>query len=382
MTRDMVASTALKTIYKKFYTGLLGMGAQARAEKLRRPAYYMGYYTALYNGYSEKEAIQYGVNQIGYKHAFYGKGDKQFAANTKAGNYLMQFAQYTWNAWTHWLRLVKEARLQLIKYAPQSSGARRFLDWAKFLSNREIKEAEKTFIEFRDGKRTAVTYRDINIVHMLLNRMALGSIMMQMAAVLMQGRGIANWQDPMIQALYGITESLIKLVDNPDDWDGKEEAKWLIIDGVFFLGAPFKMAMQAPLTEGEDWWRSWLVRGRVQRQEELLKRAINSIFGGDDKRYDSREYPDLFSPEWLIDKTILGMPLLGNIRIGNKKDSFKAKGLFGDEYTVDLPPANRPMKGRRGSRKLMTAKDRLRLLKDPRTYIPFSDFIWPIDLDK
>lgn len=374
-TQSMLAKTLAKGLWSSFIRGKLGVGLQATAEKLRRPAFLMSYYEALDNGYSLEEAIIIAINSVEAKHAFYGPANKQFLSNTKAGSFFMQFAQYSWNSFVRVYKEINESIPQLIRHKSK--------DWNQLnlWANRYIKYKD----EVKTGNITKeISMKDINVAHSLLVRTLIGLSILQASNILVGGRFAANSVDPMIQLVYNGMISLLEFLDSPDDWDGKEQAKYMLRDLLFFIGAPTKTLSNIPFVEpkgDQSFAEAWLMGGRVYGQSKFIQDLVDIYEGTDPDTQMNYSKNSSFTAKVLgnfVASDILGVPMFKPQYIGKDDKSFIGKNILGQRDVVTIS------KNKRSTIKspdnYMYTPDVLRLALDPRTYMPFSDYLFKINL--
>lgn len=336
LNKGALLSLLGRLITKKMYTSKYGgVGLQATAERLRLPAFFIGYNTALQNGYSHKEAITYGINSIELRHAFYGAPYKQYGANTKTGRFLMQFSQYAFNAFTRLYRNMALAIPQILENMP--SGDRTALRKLQFLFKRNIEHWDNEQKKWE--KKTAYGMQETNIIAAQLKRTIIGFTLMQAGTRLFYG--ITNFQDPMIQLAYGILELGAKGAKGEDDLD--DDIAWLITDMLFFVGVPYKLITQ--MVSSEDGAAGIAYKGRVAQQDQFLKRMANTWEEAmnvyeDDYMEGKKTIAD---PFYLVDELALGIKLTGWTGADENRAFYEREGFLLPDQFMELPPSNRPI---------------------------------------
>lgn len=401
---DRVQSSKLlaKFVGTRFFRGPLGLGLQALAEVQRRPAFYIGYRTAIDMGYSREEAIQYGVSAVEYRHAFYGPSYRQFDANTKLGAFLQQYVQYTWNNFSKWLVNIKQALPQFLREW-ERAGARdkNFIQkvWATMFKRSFTNLNEAGTKQLSHGPNSDVNaLEDVNILHRLLAKWTINMMINQAGSRLFYG--LTNWTDPMVQLTYKFmdlfTDKAAGLVGEPPE----DDHNWLqtmnqIVEAFFFLGLPYKLVSQYLFSAPDEDLTDVYVKGRIEDHIEVVDRLENeyAILSGELSPYvanatkrkrllDTKQIP------WFIDDFLLGAKILSWAYPDSPTQGYIKNQLY---PTLDWTP---PFLGLERQAKYIKINNRARyvnthgngidfgdrvvrtVLEAPKTFIPFFDKLW------
>lgn len=316
-----------KYLYQHFIHGYLGLGLQATAERQRRPAYFIGKQTALDQGYTKAEAGQYGFNSIGMRHAFYGPATRQLNANTTGGGLAHQYVQYTWSNFVHWIHNLRAMGPQFLE------------QWAKNkqaglnpLTNVWKALTSKTFTTTIPSKEKALTtLKDTNVLRRVMLKSMITMAFNQGSARLFYG--FSNFQDPMLQLFYKMGDLITGRSPMADDDDEWYDTILQICDMMFFwIGLPYKLAMQYLISSPEDDMVDSLFKSRFQMQAELYERIMNTIDAGniEDKLYMQAEGKKFFFGDWpwLLDRMILGFKLTGYAAPDSPSDYYYRWGYY------------------------------------------------------
>lgn len=377
-TQAMALKLFAKVAWKSFYTSNFGMGFQAKAERMRIPAFFIGYTTAIHMGFLPDEAIQLGVNSVELRHAFYGSANKQFGANTKLGTVSFQYAQYQYNAISKAVRIMREAVPQMLRFAhnrPETTS--RLKHMANMLKLIQV----STDAKGKALKRGQVTLKEINLLHVIMMKVLWTAVMMQVGRRIFYG--VTNFQDPVGQAVYNLIDFVIDLFQegfDPDDEDDKENLAWAIQDITLPLGMLYKMSIQATLTAPEKGYAETFVRGRVEDTFDFVWRASNTIddiayqLGYSDTEPDEnmKTYVDM---PWLVDDFVTGIKLVGWTSADNEPGTYMQYGFFGERERKRFTQGRYVETEGRGISGFGQGDSNIRAyyLADPLTYIPFLD---------
>jgi hypothetical protein len=378
----MVGSVA----WKSFYTSNLGVGFQAKAERLRIPAFFIGYTTALDMGFDEAEAIQFGINAIELRHAFYGSANKQFGANTELGGVLFQYAQYQYNALAKAVRVMNEAVPQFLRHSftrPEHVSRIKHLSRMFSLVQTSLDEKGNAL------KRGEVTLKEINLLHGIMLKVLITGGMMQLGSRVFYG--ITNFQDPVGQAIYKTFDYIVTLLQSgfdPGDDDDKERFTWALQDAALITGLLYKYELQAlaqlpELAQGDNVMKTFAdtyYKGRAEDTFNFLWRTGNTMqqvayeLGVKDTKLDRKERT-YFDVPWLTDQLFTGIKIMGWSPANNEKGSYEKTGFFGTR-SVDAFTAGRYVETEgQGISGFGQGNSRTRFsyLFDPQSYIPFLD---------
>jgi len=244
-------------------------------------------------------------------------------------------------------------------------------------------------------KRGETTLKEINLMHIVLNKMIWTSIMMQLGTRIFYG--ITNFQDPVGQVVYRtmdfVLDALLGADAGGDDDDDADKISWLLQDAALPLGMLYKMGIQMMTSVPTKGFGDTYFRGRIDDTADFLWRTTNTVdlalnqlgvtdidIDPDDKSY--------FDVPWLIDDFLTGIKLMGWTPADNKSAEYLRRGFY---YGIDknLKPyftvENRWKKSFGGGRYVETehrgisglgdggSKIRALYLFDPLSYIPFLD---------
>jgi hypothetical protein len=217
LTLGMITLMMGKVAVKKFYTGSFGgVGFQAKAEKMRIPAFFIGYYTAIEAGFDEDQAIQFGANSIELRHALYGPSNRQLGATTKAGKLSHQFAQYQYNAAAKAIRVISEAIPQMLRIAHSRGENTSRLSHLWSMLKRLSPMLDAKGEQMKNGNKNL---REVNLAHVILNKVILSSIQMQLGTRVIYG--LTNMADPIAQSIYHIIDFIIEVFQG--DWGDDDD---------------------------------------------------------------------------------------------------------------------------------------------------------------
>ena len=391
-TKGMAARLMAKVAWKSFFTSNLGMGFQAKAEKMRIPAFFIGYNTAIDMGFSTEEAIQLGVNSIELRHAYYDSAHKQFGANTKMGNVAFQYAQYQYNAIGKMIRIMREAVPQMLKFAHNRPET---VPRLKHLGNMFKLIQNSVDAKGNQLKRGQVDLKEINLLHGIMIKIGATAVMMQIGTRVLYG--ITNFQDPIGQVVYRGIDFLIDLMENGLDWDDEDDrdnATWMIQDMALPLGLLYKLSIQAMMTAPVKGMDDTFFRGRVDDSFDFVWRVTNTVedalweLGAVDKR-PHKDDEGIIDRAWLTDDFFSGIKMTGWVSADNKSKMYKKRKLYygieGQFPFVYFRTETRKKKSFGTGRYVETkgrgisgfgqggSKTRPYLLLDPFSYIPFLD---------
>jgi len=392
ITPQQVMKLAGSVAWKKFFTGNVGLGFQAKAEKLRIPAFFIGYNTAIDAGYTPEEAIQFGVNSVELRHAFYGTANKQFGANTKMGSITHQYAQYQYNSMAKAIKIMKDAIPQMLRVAHN-----RPEEVAKI---KQIRTMMNHINKFADAKGNTIgpggPMKEVLLLHGILNKVLLTGIMMNVGTRIFYG--FTNMQDPMGQVAYGALDFLFDVMENGfdfDDEDDRDNAIWLLQDLMLPMGMLWKLGWQSIATVPTKGLDDTFLKGRVDDTPDFLWRVYNQLWDAANQLGAIESAPDKRSKEfldvpWLVDDFTTGIKIMGWTSADNRAAQYQKRKLY---WGVDLDVFPHPyvrVESRRTKsfahgRKVDTdnkgftgfgtndTKSRLVWLADPFTYVPFLD---------
>ena len=381
----MATRMAGSVAWKSFYTSNLGVGFQAKAEKLRIPAFFIGYTTALDMGFSDDEAIQFGINAIELRHAFYGAASKQFGANTEMGTVLFQYAQYQYNAVSKMFRIMHEAIPQMLRFAHNRPEE---VSRIKHLGNMFKLVQTSVDAQGKAIKRGEVTLKEINLLHGIMMKAMWTGVMMQLGTRIFYG--ITNFQDPVGQTLYRTIDYIITLMQNgfdPGDDDDRERLAWAIQDGALVTGLLYKYQLQAldAVTRMEEdgfgkTFADTFVRGRAEDTFNFLWRTGNTAqqiayeLGLKDQKLHKKD-KTYFDTPWLTDQFFTGIKIMGWSPADNEPGSYEKRGFFGTRTQNAFTAGRYVETGGKGISGFGEGRSRTRFayLFDPQSYIPFLD---------
>ena len=411
LTPEMVGKMMLSSLGTKLMRGPFGIGLQALAEVERRPAFYIGYITALENGLTEQEAVYAGISRIGYTHAFYDAAHKQFGANTTLGKFSFQYAQYSNNSFAQQLKVFLQALPQTTEIwnsvyktnkTPIVGEILQSLQRMKALSERTLIHLDGQRKAIKSGKSSvADVLKDANVIRHLSTKFVLGNIFMQLGSRLFYG--VTNWQDPMIQLFYRLTEFITDASTNEfgDDDEERTALGWLILDSIFWLGIPYKIVSNFFTADPDEDSVTVLTRGRIQKQLDISYRLYNQFLKPtlDPEGMNSKDplfLKDAKDLARVVDRYILGMSIFSWTPSEEQMDPYySTKPRF--ESTSEFPfigvttervRIDPTRMGRRieGEKEGINFDARVRGLFDPKSWVPFLDLtdrkitpFWPIN---
>lgn len=389
ITLPMASIMIARTTWNKFYVSNFGMGLQAKAEKLRIPAFFMDYLTAMDAGFTPEEAEQLAVNGVGMRHAFYDPSHKQSGANTALGSVGFQFAQYQYNSAAHAIKLMSEAIPQMLKFAYGRDQETSYLKHAgqllQYLHHSIDQDGKKL-------KRGATTLEEVNIAHTIFNQVWITAVQMSINATALVG--IGSFANPIGQGLYGLIAFLIDVINKNYTGDEDRDRWIMMLDNMLLVwGMGYKMAVQATLSE--KGLAATFTSGRADDTLELAFRIKNSInkIGYDNygegifhkpKKEDKR---DLFDVSYWTDEIASGVKWNTWMSGDPKVKTYKRAGFYptlSTEFPYLFKEETRTLKTFGGGRYIETggkgiggimnpgsAVSRLSLFFRPETYIPF-----------
>jgi hypothetical protein len=392
-TQAMAIKLFAKVAWKGFFTSNLGMGFQAKAEKMRIPAFFIGYTTAIRMGFDGEEALQLAVNSVELRHAFYGAANKQFGANTKIGSVGFQYAQYQYNAISKAVRIMREAIPQMIGFAHNKpEGVSNLKHAWKLLGLIQNTVDEKGKQLMKPGSK--VPLKEINLMHGILLKIAWTGVMMNVGTRLFYG--LTNIQDPVGQMVYRQMDYLMDIMAGGVDFDDEgdmDELAYAIQDMALPLGLLYKLGIQSVTSVPVKGFDKTYFVGRVDNTFDFSWRLVNTINTAAYQLGVSDEKPNedneiLFDLPWIVDDFTTGVKLQGWTSGDNIQSSYKKRGLY---YGIDsdlipyMTVETRRKKTFAGGRFVDTDKKgmsgfgkggsniRALYLLDPLTYIPFLD---------
>ena len=392
-TQAMAVKLFARVAWKGFFTSNVGMGFQAKAEKMRIPAFFIGYTTAIRMGYDETEALQLAVNSVELRHAFYGAAHKQFGANTKVGSVGFQYAQYQYNAISKAVRIIREAIPQMIGFAhnkPEGiSNLKHAMSLLKLIQNSVDARGKQLY---RPGTR--VELKEINLMHGILLKIAWTGVMMNVGTRVFYG--LTNIQDPVGQMVYRQMDYLFDILGAGVDFDDEgdmDELAYAIQDMALPLGLLYKLGIQSMTSVPIKGFDKTYFVGRVDNTFDFSWRLVNTINTAAYQLGVSDEKPNekneiLFDMPWLVDDFASGVKVMGWTSGDNVQKSYKKRGLyygFDSDMIPYMTVEARRKKTFAGGRFLDTDKKgvsgfgkggsniRALYLLDPLTYLPFLD---------
>lgn len=395
LTRTQALKQAAKLVKNSILRGDFGLGLQARAESQRRPGFYIGYKTAKDMGFTNDQALIMGVNSIEHRHAFYSNTYKQFGANTKLGALMFQFSQYGWNNFEKNYRIWKEGIPQFYRHwaTARIAGANPFKAFWETVMKRTTPMVDAMGKQMRSvhGKNMA----EVNMAHMMSMRIITGSMLMQAGTRIFGG--ITNWQDPMIQMTYKIFDYASDLLKGDVDDDEMTEILYLLNDVLFFVGVPYKLALQMLNKDrGED-MIDHQIRGRIHDQVDFALRVNNeiAILNNEYLRGNKEYNRNLESWEWWFDDFFAGVKFFGYTKPDVSGQPYPRWGFypgFSDEFPFVMRKEFRMIQPLNNMRYIDTNKqgeqglERLwkhAILEPHLTFLPFLDkFYYPHKKDR
>lgn len=319
MTDLEVPGLAAKFIWKSFFTGPLGIGLQSIGEFLRRPAFFSGYYQALDLGYTHDQAVQFGINNIEMRHAFYGKANRVMGANRRLGKLSKLYVQYTMNNMLKTFINFKRAIIQFI-----SQKNTEVIDNNKNRAKAIVVSVFRKSIDLVDAQGQAVknaqniTLGEVNIARRLMLQTTLAMMIAQMGNTVFYG--LQNMVPPVYQFLYDSIRLALETMgfgpDDDEDEDSettKNELLWVLQETLFWLGVPFKIAIQEASKNPDD---QGTINGRLKDAMEVLDRTYNTFsyaFGDSEIKIELEENKakQLKDVSFVIDKMLFGIKLTG-----------------------------------------------------------------------
>jgi hypothetical protein len=393
-TKNQVLNLFAKVAWKGFFTSSIGMGFQAKAEKMRIPAFFIGYTTAIRMGFDEEEALQLAVNSVELRHAFYGAANKQFGANTKVGSVGFQYAQYQYNAISKAVRIMREAIPQMIGFASNKqetdSNLKHAMKMLKLVQNTVDSKGKQLM---RPG--TKISLKEINLMHGILMKIGWTALMMQVGTRIFYG--LTNIQDPVGQMVYRQMDFLFDVFagetdfGDDDDWD---ELSYAIQDMALPLGLLYKLGIQSMTSMPQKGFNKTFLVGRVDNTFDFSWRLSNTLHlaayqlgATDEKPHEKDEI--IFDLPWITDDFTTGVKLTGWTSGSSESVEYDKRGLYyGVTDGFPLPYMTvdtRTKKTFSGGRYVETegkgisgfgdrgSHVRALYLLDPLTYLPFLD---------
>lgn len=319
MTDLEVPGLAAKFIWKSFFTGPLGIGLQSIGEFLRRPAFFSGYYQALDLGYTHDQAVQFGINNIEMRHAFYGKANRVMGANRRLGKLSKLYVQYTMNNMLKTFINFKRAIIQFIsqkntEVIDNNKNRAKAIVTSVFRKSIDLVDAQGQTIKNEQN----ITLGEVNIARRLMLQTTLAMMIAQMGNTVFYG--VQNMVPPVYQFLYDTIRLALETIGlGPDDDDGddgettKNELLWVLQETLFWLGVPFKIAIQEASKNPDD---QGTINGRLKDAMEVLDRTYNTFsyaFGDSETKAELEENKakQLKDVSFVIDKMLFGIKLTG-----------------------------------------------------------------------
>lgn len=371
MNRITTSKIAGKFLFKNLITGYVGLGLQALAEVQRRPAFYIGWRTAKNLGYTDEEAIQYGIASVEYRHAFYGPGYKQFDANTKFGSFLHQYVQYNWNSFVKWIMNIRSARPQIERELERVADKNFFKKvWhLMFKRTYELPDAEGKMKLSRDSNTPHETLAEVNVFHRLLSKFMLNMMVNQASARLFYG--LSNHTDPMIQLFYKVMDVFTdKIHPNGDDDDDNDIWFDLLLDSFFFLGPPYKLAAEYFAKSDDESLTDVYLKGRIEDELVVLEKMRNEIdiMNGDlHPKTAKKTGQEGIELDWFVDSFLLGFSLLGTAYPDSPRE---VRTKWGYVPSFDLTP---PFMHLEREARQVRYKNKMRYIDTGRRGVNFSD---------
>ena len=393
-TKEQVLKLFAKVAWKGFFTSNIGMGFQARAEKMRIPAFFIGYTTAINMGFDSEDALQLAVNSVELRHAFYGAANKQFGANTKIGSVGFQYAQYQYNAISKAVRIMREAIPQMIGFASNKaetdSNLKHAMKMLKLVQNTVDSKGKQLY---RPGTKTSL--KEINLMHGILMKIGWTAVMMQVGTRIFYG--LTNIQDPVGQMVYRQMDFIFDILAGETDFGDDEdfdELSYAIQDMALPLGLLYKLMIQSVTSMPQKGFNKTFLVGRVDntfdfswRLKNTLQLAAYQLGATDEAPHEKDEI--IFDLPWLADDFTTGVKLVGWTSGSSEMVEYDKRGLYyGVTDGFPLPYMTvdtRTKKGFSGGRFVETGGEglsgfgdrdshiRALYLLDPLTYIPFLD---------
>ena len=395
LTLGMATIMMGKVALKKFYTGSFGgVGFQAKAEKMRIPAFFIGYYQAIDAGFSEDQAIQFGANSIELRHALYGTSNRQLGANTVAGKIGHQFAQYQYNAAAKAIRILSEAIPQMLRIAHSRGENVSRLSHLRSMLKLMVPKLDAKGQQMMKGD---VELKEINLAHIILNKVIFSSIQMQLGTRILYG--ITNMADPLAQSIYHLIDFVIDALSGnmgDDNDDDKARVSYLLNDILLLHGMGYKLLINSGInTTTEDGVLGGLYKGRANDTEDFLDRTFNDMqqimhdLDMMDKE-PTKQQKSLFDTKFLIDDFLTGIKLQGWTPADAKSKSYTKRGGefgFNDEWPFIMKQTTERAQTYGGGRYVDTGGKgidgifnprgkgdwRVSYLFSPMSYIPFLD---------
>jgi len=397
ITLGMATVMMGKVALKKFYTGNFGgVGFQAKAEKMRIPAFFIGYYTAIDAGFDEDQAIQFGANSIELRHALYGTSNRQLGAATTAGKLGHQFAQYQYNAAAKAMRIMSEAIPQMLRVAHSRGENTSRLTHLRSMFKLIIPMLDAKGKQMKNGNKQL---SEVNLAHVILNKVLFSSIQMQLGTRILYG--ITNMADPLAQSFYHMIDFMIDLLSGDMGGDGdddKARVSYLLNDILLLHGMGYKLVINSGInTTTDEGVLGGLYKGRVNDTEDFLDRTFNDMqqIMYDLDIYDkqpTKQQKSLGDAKYLVDDLLTGVKLMGWTPADARSKSYVQRGGkfgFSDEWPFIMKQEATLAKtygggryvdtGGKGIDGILTPRGRgdwrVSYLFSPASYIPFLDKI-------
>ena len=361
--RGMTAKIALWKLAKLIpddliYQNYLGVKLQGLAEVLRRPTFFIGYLRAQDLGYSPDEQIMYGLNNVWYRDAFYGKSNKQFGANTKAGPLFYQFSQYITNAFRQYFRAWHQGKIQSLAKSDLKGK-----DWIAH----KIDGIYTTIEEQLSKENKADRRQEFDAKRAIIIKSIVGMMLMEVGNRAIWG--LTGSQDPVIQSVYGILDFISKIAfPNPDDSDDDfiEDIYYALTDIFFFMGAGNATMLHIALSGP----KKGLLEGRPEQQVREATKLYNTVeYLIRGKDLDSDENDKTFTGDQ-IDNLVLNLELWGYTNPADEEIYVDDYNFIWGDKERRIRPSSQSYETFQEEGQGIDFKQRARMLFQPRTYIP------------
>jgi len=344
------------------FKGWLGVKIQGIAEYMRRPTFFIGYLRALSMGYDEKQASIYGLNNVWYRDAFYGKSNRQFGANSDAGKLLYQFSQYIVNAVMHLVANTKQAYIQSLGKIPLKDRE------AKIHTISGIYTALEQNLKIKDQQDRL---QDFDIKRAMVIKAILSLIIMQLGSRVFWG--LNSMIPPEYQIFYHLIDGLVALVMKMlDEEENKELANdilFLVEDLLFFLGAGHKTAMNIAIKGPKE----GLFGGRPEEQVRNSAKLFNTAYYiATNGKYITEDYNKIMTEDDL-DKFFLNLEIWGYTNPLDEEVEVNDDNFIWGTRLRKIRASTRPFEKILEEGEGIGFKQRLRMLAQPQSYIPVLD---------
>ena len=310
-----------------FFRGPMGIGLQAKAERERFHAFYIGYHTAIENGHESPEAVLFGLNSVKMRHAYYSPEYKSFGANTKLGGSLYQFAQYQNNSWLSTFKLMRDGWEQV---GEAMSHEKELWRKGRVLLSRTIAERDAAGNKIRQKADKEKFIQSTNQLRVVGCRLFLTTLLASIGTKAFWG--LPNMLDPLGQTLYRLLE-LISSAGMGGDQDEDETIRRLMTDMMFPLGTVYKTLGTLAMIQEDETVPELLTRGRFNYQADVIRRSINTLKSWEEIDKNDKTLSDLSF--WL--DSVTGIKLYGFS--GNMYGAQDVKeDIFGGWGPVNYPP--------------------------------------------